>query len=162
MQEALRSLEVMDAGPEAEFDALARAAALVCEVPVSLITLLDTERQWFKANIGLPGVTQTPRDAAFCAHAVLQDDLFEVPDAKADPRFAANPLVLGTPNIRFYAGAPVRLSGGEAVGTLCVIDRTPRSLDARQRAVLAQLAIAASRALEARRAVAQSRALTAR
>lgn len=162
IQEALRSLEVMDTGPEAEFDALARAAALVCEVPVSLITLLDTERQWFKANVGLPGVTQTPRDAAFCAHAVLQDDIFEVPDAKADPRFAANPLVLGTPNIRFYAGAPVRLSGGEAVGTLCVIDRMPRSLGAQQRAVLNQLAIAASRALEARRSVAQSRALTAR
>jgi len=152
---ALQGLDVLDSGPEAQFDALVRAAAAVCGVPISLISLVDSERQWFKAGIGLPGVSETPRDVAFCAHAVLGDELFEVPDATQDPRFADNPLVAGQPDIRFYAGAPVRLTNGERIGTICVIDRQPRQLDAQQREVLMCLAEAAARALEGRQALRQ-------
>jgi len=148
---ALEELDVLDSAPDAEFDALAAAAALVCDVPISLVSLVDDERQWFKANVGLPGVTQTSREVAFCAHAILQDDIFEVPDASADRRFAANPLVTGDPDIRFYAGAPLRLSDGARVGTLCVIDRVPRRLSEQQRQVLRHLSAAAVRALETRR-----------
>ncbi len=148
---ALSALDVLDSRPEAQFDALVRAASIVCGTPISLISLIDAKRQWFKANIGLPGVTETPRDVAFCAHAVLGDDLFEVPDATKDARFADNPLVAGQPDIRFYAGAPVRLSNGHRVGTLCVIDQQPRLLDDKQREVLRCLASAAAHALEGRR-----------
>lgn len=148
---ALNTLDVLDSRPEAEFDALVRAASLVCGTPISLISLVDVERQWFKANIGLPGVTETPRDVAFCAHAILGDDIFEIPDATKDPRFFDNPLVVGQPDIRFYAGVPVRLSDGHRVGTLCVIDRQPRLLDDKQREALRCLASAASHALEGRR-----------
>ncbi|MDB5895450.1 MAG: domain S-box/diguanylate cyclase protein, partial [Rhodoferax sp.] len=152
---ALRALEVLDSGAEAEFDALARTASLICDAPISLISLIDVERQWFKANMGLPGVSETPRDIAFCSHAVLEDQLFEVPDAAADPRFADNPLVTGHPDIRFYAGMPLRLRGGERVGTLCVIDRKPRQLSDLQRQALGQLALAAASALEGRVALRQ-------
>ncbi len=149
---ALDELRVLDSEPEEEFDALVRAAALVCDVPISLISLVDARRQWFKANTGLPGVTETPRELAFCAHALQQAGVFEIPDAERDPRFAENPLVTGDPSIRFYAGAPLCLSNGACVGTLCVIDRKPRRLDATQRQVLEQLAIAAVRGLERRMA----------
>jgi PAS domain S-box-containing protein len=149
---ALRSLGVLDSAPEAEFDALVRAACAVCGVPISVISLVDARRQWFKANIGLPGVNETSRDVAFCAHAVLETGLFEVPDAALDQRFNDNPLVSGQPGIRFYAGAPVTLTTGECVGTICVIDRQPRLLDATQREVLLCLAEVAARALEGRRA----------
>ena len=115
---ALRRLQVLDTGPEAQFDALVEAASLLCGVPISLISLVDSDRQWFKANVGLPGVTETPREQAFCAHAVLGDELFEVPDASADPRFADNPLVAGQPDIRFYAGVPLRLRSGHKVRTV--------------------------------------------
>jgi PAS domain S-box-containing protein len=154
---SLLSLDVLDTPPEAEFDALVRAAAAVCDTPISLISLLDAERQWFKANHGLPGAAQTPRDEAFCVHTVEQGDLFEVADASAHPLFRDNPLVTGGHGIRFYAGAPVRLDDGAVVGTLCVLDRKPRQLDDRQREVLKQLAIAAARALEGRRALADLR-----
>ena len=150
---ALHKLDVLDSGAEAEFDALAQAAALVCKSPVSLVSLVDHDRQWFKANIGLPQVTQTARDIAFCAHAVLYDDVMIVPDALHDPRFAGNPLVTGRPDIRFYAGAPLRLSSGHRVGTLCVIDHQPRQLDAQQVQALRCLSVAASHALEARAAL---------
>ncbi|WP_342616282.1 PAS domain S-box protein [Rhodoferax sp. GW822-FHT02A01] len=148
---ALRSLDVLDSEPEAEFDALVRVASLICEVPVSLISLVDSQRQWFKAEVGLPGVSQTSRDIAFCAHAILGDDIFEVEDAAQDGRFAHNPLVEASPHIRFYAGCPIRLSSGFNVGTLCVIDQKPNKLTSTQREVLSQLAVAASRALEGRR-----------
>jgi PAS domain S-box-containing protein len=151
--EALRRLDVLDTAAEAEFDALVQAASAVCETPISLVSLVDAERQWFKANVGLSGATQTPRELAFCAHAVLGTSLFQVPDALEDERFFDNPLVAGDPNIRFYAGVPLRLSGGEQVGTLCVIDRKPRQLNALQRQVLGCLGVAVSRALEGRRAL---------
>lgn len=149
---ALAGLQVLDTDPEPDFDALVQAASLVCGVPIALVSLIDADRQWFKANIGLPGVTSTPREQAFCAHAVLETDLMEVPDASLDARFAGNPLVVGEPRIRFYAGAPLRLNDGHQVGTLCVIDRQPRSLTEAQRSVLRHLATAVSSALEGRRA----------
>lgn len=156
---SLAELGVLDSAPEREFDALVQAAALVCGVPVSLISLIDTDRQWFKASVGLPGVTETPRELAFCAHAILEDGIFEVPDARLDPRFVDSELVTGDPNIRFYAGATLRLSDGAHVGTLCVIDRQPRQLDAEQREVLSHLAAAAVHALEGRRALLAEREL---
>lgn len=148
---ALERLDVLDSAPEREFDALVATAALVCGVPISLISLIDSERQWFKANVGLPGATETSRDVAFCAHAILDEGVFEVPDALADPRFADNPLVATAPDIRFYAGATLRLSDGAHVGTLCVIDRVPRKLSEKQREALRLLSIAAVQALESRR-----------
>ncbi|QDL53457.1 PAS domain-containing protein [Rhodoferax aquaticus] len=150
---ALRNLQVLDTGPEAEFDALANAASLVCGVPVSLISLIDSERQWFKAKVGVTGMSETPRDIAFCAHAILGEGIMEVPDASLDPRFKDNPLVLGNPDIRFYAGAPVSVGNGQRVGTLCVIDRQPRTLTSAQKEILVNLALAAGQALEGRRAM---------
>lgn len=147
---ALHALDVLDTGPEADFDALVHSASLVCGAPISLISLIDFDRQWFKANIGLPGVSETPRDVAFCAHAILGTDIFEVPDAYNDLRFADNPLVAGGPKIRFYAGAPIRLRDGHCVGTVCVIDSKPGLLSSTQREVLSCLAITAARALETR------------
>jgi GAF domain-containing protein len=102
---ALLDLEVLDTRPEEEFEALVKIASMACSVPISLITLVDSDRQWFKANIGLPGVTETPRDISFCAHAILNDAIFEVSNAAEDLRFSDNPLVVSTPDIRFYAGA---------------------------------------------------------
>jgi PAS domain S-box-containing protein len=154
---SLRSLRVLDTAPEAEFDALVRAAAAVCNVPVSLISLVDEDRQWFKANHGLVGTSQTSREIAFCDQTVALGTLFEVEDAASHSQFACNPLVTGEPGIRFYAGAPVRLDNGDVVGTLCVIDRTPRRLDDQQREVLKQLAVAVAQALEGRRAAAEMR-----
>jgi diguanylate cyclase len=156
---ALRALDVLDTAPEAEFDALVQVASAVCGVPISLISLIDRDRQWFKANVGLADAQQTSRDSAFCAHAVLGSELFEVPDARLDARFADNPLVLGQPDIRFYAGAPIVLGSGHRVGTLCVIDREPRSLNDMQRGVLQQLSIAAARLLEGRLASRRARQL---
>ncbi len=148
---ALRELVVLDSAPEAVFDSIAQLASQVCGVPVALLSLIDAERQWFKANVGLPGVNETPRDVAFCAYAITGDALFEVPDATLDPRFADNPLVSGAPDIRFYAGAPLVLPGGSRIGTLCVIDRQARHLDAGQAAMLTSLAAIATQALLMRR-----------
>ncbi len=147
--ESLRNLDVLDTAPESNLDALARAASLACEVPISLISLIDANRQWFKANFGLDA-TQTPRDISFCGHAILGNELFEIPDAAKDPRFAANPLVTQAPNIRFYAGMPLTLSDGSNVGTLCVMDRTPTTLNHSQREILKNLASAAASLLEKR------------
>ena len=150
---ALKMLQVLDSQAEPEFDALVQAASAMCEAPVSLISLIDAERQWFKSSVGFPGVSETPRELAFCAHAVLGDDILEVPDATLDTRFADNPLVLGEPGIRFYAGAPLQDSQGHRLGTLCVIDRQPRHLSAAQRAALVCLARAVMAALERHRQV---------
>ncbi len=149
---ALRDLGILDSPPDAEFDALVRAASLVCGTPVALLSLVAADRQWLKANIGLPGLTETPRDVAFCAHTILGRDVMEVADATRDERFADNALVTGAPDIRFYAGAPLRLSDGSQVGSLCVIDRQPRQLDEQQRQILCSLAQAAASALEGFRA----------
>ncbi|MBC7995925.1 MAG: PAS domain S-box protein [Rhizobacter sp.] len=143
----LRELVILDSAPEAVFDQIAALASSVCGVPIALMSLIDTERQWFKANVGLPGVNETPRDVAFCAHAIGSDNLFEVPDASLDPRFADNPLVTGEPDIRFYAGAPLILPGGARIGTLCVIDREARRLTPEQAEMLHSLAAIATQAL---------------
>ena len=148
---SLQALDVLDSGPEEEFDALIHAASILCGTPISLISLIDTERQWFKANIGIPGVSETSRDIAFCSHAILGEGIFEIPDASLDERFFDNPLVTEQPDIRFYAGAPIVLSDGSRVGTLCVIDREPKKLTENQREVLSYLAIAAAKALDSRR-----------
>ncbi len=149
---ALRDLGILDSPPDAEFDALVRAASLVCGTPIALISLVAADRQWLKANLGLPGLTETSRDVAFCAHTILGRDIMEVADATQDERFADNALVTGAPDIRFYAGAPLRLSDGSQVGSLCVIDRQPRQLSDQQRQVLSSLAQAAASALEGWRA----------
>jgi PAS domain S-box-containing protein len=148
---ALHALGVLDTPAEHAFDTITRAAQELCGVPIALISLIDTQRQWFKSNIGLSGVEETPRDVAFCDHAIRDAALFEVPDAALDARFAANPLVTGSPDIRFYAGAPITLPDGERIGTVCVLDRAPRRLDEHQRVVLQSLAAIVSSMLTQRR-----------
>jgi PAS domain S-box-containing protein len=146
----LRMLQILDSEPEAMFDSLTRLASEIFAVPIALVSLVDTERQWFKSNVGLPCISETPRDIAFCSHAFLQTGIMEVQDARLDTRFAANPLVTGDPGIRFYAGAPVILSDSSRLGTFCVIDRTPRKLSGPQRMMLAELAAAVGHAVETR------------
>ncbi len=124
---ALRALLLLDTPPEERFDRLARFVAEQLDVPIALLTLVDGQRQWFKARVGLDA-TETPRDISFCGHAIMKNDLFIVEDASRDPRFSDNPLVTGEPHIRFYAGAPLSAPGGHRIGTLCVIDTVPRTL----------------------------------
>ena len=148
----LHALQVLDTPPEPLFDSLARLAAATCGVPIALLSLVDGHRQWFKANVGLEGTAETAREAAFCAHTILDDGLMEVRDASADPRFADNVLVQGDPFIRFYAGVPLDLGDGLHPGTLCVIDREPRTLTPAQRQTLTELARIAAQALLVREA----------
>jgi PAS domain S-box-containing protein len=145
---ALADLGILDSGLDEEFDALVAVASTVCGMPISLISLVDEKRQWFKANIGLPGVMETPRELAFCGYTILGEALLEVPDATADSRFAGNPLVTGAPGIRFYAGMPLRLGSGYCAGSLCVIGTRPARLDDMQREVLRKLGRAAAVALD--------------
>ncbi len=147
--QTLLRCHVLDTDPEPEFDDLTRIAAAICETPIALVSLLDRDRQWFKSHHGLDA-TETPRDQAFCGYAILADDPLVVEDASLDPRFVDNPLVTGPPHIRFYAGYPLKLSSGEALGTLCVIDVRPHSLSAQQLDTLRALAIQASSQLELR------------
>src|SRR5262245_28375660 len=123
---ALHEYRVLDTPPEDEFDGLARLAAQICGTPIALVSLVDAHRQWFKARVGM-AVTETPREVAFCAHAILDRELFVINDAQADSRFAQNPLVTEE-HIRFYAGAPLVTPDGHSVGALCVMDRLPREL----------------------------------
>jgi PAS domain S-box-containing protein len=148
--DALRDLEILDTAPEPEFDDLALIASQICGTPISLISLVDRDRQWFKSKIGIEA-RETSRDVAFCSHAIRQRELFVVSDAMDDPRFSTNPLVTADPKIRFYAGAPLRTSDGHAVGTLCVLDRTPRKLTGEQENALRALARQVAAQLELRR-----------
>ncbi|CAN5597020.1 hypothetical protein BH10ACT1_BH10ACT1_17640 [soil metagenome] len=139
--EALHALGLLDTAPEERFDRIVRLAAAVFDVPMATVSLIDEDRQWFKSKLGL-GEGETSRDVAFCAHAIVDErsETMVVPDARADDRFADNPLVTGDPNIRFYAGHVVHSPNGMPMGTLCVIDRKPREFDDVQRQVLADLA----------------------
>lgn len=147
---ALRRFDILDSAAEEAYDALTQLAAKIAGTPISLVSLIDEHRQWFKSNVGLPEVTQTPRDMAFCAHAIMETSMFEVHDAQADPRFSDNPLVRKNPRIRFYAGVPLITQDGDALGTLCVIDQKPRSLNADQREQLQLLARAVTDLIESR------------
>ncbi|HEV7406087.1 MAG TPA: PAS domain S-box protein [Chthoniobacteraceae bacterium] len=146
----LKALQLPDTVQEAAFDDLTALAAEICETPIALITILDETRQWFKSRVGLQ-VEFTPREQAFCNYTICRGDLFIVPDALAEKRFAQNPLVTGEPHIRFYAAAPLITPGGFAVGTLCVIDHVPRKLTEQQRRTLRVLSRHVAAQLELRR-----------
>lgn len=147
---ALAALDVLDSPAEREFDIIAELAADRFDTPIALVSLVASDRQWFKARVGLD-IPETARDVSFCSHAIGDDDVMVVPDATADPRFAANSLVVGEPRIRFYAGAPLVLASGQRIGTLCIIDRRRRDLDERERRALKLMAEQVVDLLELRR-----------
>ena len=147
---ALMRFGLLDTAPEKVFDGITLAIANICEVPIALISLVDADRQWFKSAFGL-NVRETPREVAFCSHAITRpDELMVVEDAVADPRFETNPLVTGEPNIRFYAGKPIVTDDGYAIGTLCVIDRESRQLSPHQAEALNALSHTVAAILEER------------
>lgn len=152
---ALRSYGVLDTLPEDVYDDLAFIASVICDVPIALVSLVDESRQFLKARVGLD-VTETPRNVAFCAHAIAEEGPMVVGDAQLDPRFVDNPFVTGAPEIRFYAGFPLRTTEGHALGTLCVIDRKPRALSDVQMKALAALSRQVMVQLELRRALSAS------
>ena len=154
---ALHRYRILDSASEKAFDDITKLAASVCETEISLLTFIDQNRQWIKSNAGL-SMSETSRDVAFCSHAIMQPGLFEVEDALHDERFAKNPLVTGEPHIRFYAGMPLITQTGEALGTLCVIDRKAKRLTPEQRTRLKTLAQMAMLLLEVRKSQFNDRA----
>jgi len=148
--QALRRYKILDTDPENAFDDLTVLASHICQTPVALISLIDSDRQWFKSKHGI-NVSETPREVSFCAVAIQQPDLFVVPDASKDPRFSSNPFVVSDPKIRFYAGAPFTSSDGHPLGTLCVVDVVPRALTPNQEAALLSLSRQVQAQFELRR-----------
>lgn len=147
---ALDRYAILDTDPEESFDDLVILASYICKTPIALLSLLDDHRQWFKSTVGVQ-VRETPLEMSICAHAIKQEDLFIVPDTLQDARFRENPLVVGEPHIRFYAGAPLINEDGFALGTLCVLDRQPRELDPEQKQALKSLRQLALKQMELRR-----------
>jgi diguanylate cyclase (GGDEF)-like protein len=137
--QGLRALRILDTAPEERFDRLTRLAKRLFGVPIALVSLVDENRQWFKSAVGLD-VKETPRDISFCGHALLADDILLIENALLDERFHDNPLVVDDPKLRFYAGCPLKIPNGSKVGTLCLLDMEPRSLDATERELLHDLA----------------------
>lgn len=136
---ALHALDILDTPSEERFDRITRLAARLFGTPIAMVSLVDSERQWFKSSVGV-GVPETAREVSFCGHGILGNDAFVVPDASKDERFADNPLVTGDPHIRFYSGYPLHGTGGEVLGMLCVIDRVPREFDSTDVVALSDLA----------------------
>ncbi|GGE43204.1 sensor histidine kinase [Primorskyibacter flagellatus] len=154
----LYDLDVLDSEAEQKFDDVVRLASQICNMPISLISLVDEDRQWFKAAVGMAG-SETPIEQAICAHAILNQDYLEIADTRTDPRTAANPLVTGDENLRFYAGAVLRSARGHALGTLCVLDNKPNRLTPLQSETLRVLARQVMGQLELRRAVKEAELL---
>jgi len=142
--------EVLDTVPEEMFDDLTELAASVCEAPIALVSLVDEDRQWFKSAKGV-NLQETDRNISFCAHAICQPGLFIIPDARKDLRFKNNPLVVGEPKVRFYAGSPLITPDGYALGTICVLDTKPRTLSSSQNRALQLLSRVVVSQLELRR-----------
>lgn len=151
---ALRNMHILDTDAEPAFDDLTLLASHICETPMAAITFVDTDRQWFKARVGI-SVAQTPRSIAFCSHAIANDGIFVVRDAEKDATFRNNPQVTGDPHIRFYAGAPLMSREGHAVGTICVVDIRPRTLTSPQMQALDALRRQVEAQLELRRRLAE-------
>ena len=147
---ALEKYAILDTDPEQSFDDLTLLASFICRTPIALISLVDENRQWFKSRVGMDA-KETSRDIAFCSTAILQSDVFVVPDALKDDRFRDSPLVVSDPHIRFYAGAPLINEDGYALGTLCVVDRAPRELAPDQKEALKALSRLVLAQLEFRR-----------
>src|SRR5688572_1450003 len=147
--EELRSLKLLDTPAEERLDRIVRLTTTLFEAPISYVALVDRDRQWFKARVGMEPA-ETPRDTSFCGHAILQDKPLIIPDARKDMRFAGNPLVIGEPFVRFYAGQPLRGPGRHKIGTLCVLDRKARSFDEKELHILRELASLVEHELELR------------
>jgi GAF domain-containing protein len=147
---ALHNYAILDSEPEQAFDDLVLLASFICKTPIALISLVDEDRQWFKSKVGV-SISETSREIAFCATAIQQPDVFVVPDTLNDERFRNNPLVVSEPKVRFYAGAPLIDGEGNALGTICVIDRIPREFGPDQQAALKALSRLVLAQLEFRR-----------
>ena len=149
--EILRSTNLLDTEGESSFDSLTNAAAKLCDMPLSFICLVDTERVWFKSLSGMEGISEIPRDIGFCPHTIMQEGLFEVQNAALDPRFKDNPLVINEPNLLYYAGYPLVTHDGYALGTLCVMDYKPNQLDENKKSTLKNLSVVVTSLIEAKR-----------